>query len=128
MGQKTADEPARRREREATAMDEALLVYTTWPDAETAAKAAAAAVEARLVACANVLAPCVSVYRWEGSVEKSVETPVIFKTTRAMTDRLKTFVEARHPYELPCFVALGVEAKASLPPYLAWIVAETGEN
>ena len=109
-------------------MDEALLVYTTWPDAETAGKAAAAAVEARLAACANVLAPCVSVYRWEGKVERAIETPVIFKTTAAMADRLKTFVATRHPHELPCVLGLGVKSAASLLPYLAWIAAETGEN
>ena len=108
-------------------MDEALLVYTTWPDAETAGAAATAAVEARLAACANVLAPCLSVYRWEGAVERAAETPVIFKTTAATAERLRAFVLARHPYDLPCVVALGAQAAGSHPPYLHWIAAETGE-
>jgi periplasmic divalent cation tolerance protein len=109
-------------------MDEAVLVYTTWPDAETAGTAAAAAVEARLAACANLLAPIASVYRWEGAVEKAVETPVIFKTTAAHAGRLKAFILSRHPYDTPCILALPVKADGSHLDYVAWIVAETGEN
>jgi periplasmic divalent cation tolerance protein len=109
-------------------MDEALMVYTTWPDAETAGTAAAAAVEARLAACANVLAPISSVYRWEGRVEQAVETPVIFKTTPADAERLRAFIVARHPYDTPCVLALPVGAAGSHPAYLAWIAGETGAN
>ena len=109
-------------------MDEALLVYTTWPDAETAGAAAVAAVEARLTACANVLAPISSVYRWEGSIERAIETPVIFKTTAATADRLCAFLVARHPYDLPSIVALPTTTAGSHPAFLAWISAESGEN
>ncbi len=107
-------------------MDEVILVYTTWPDAETAGVAAVAAVEARLAACANVLAPVSSVYRWEGVVERAIETPVLFKTTAAGVDRLRGFILNRHPYELPCVLALPVGTTGSHPAYLAWIAAETG--
>ena len=109
-------------------MDEALLIYTTWPDAETAGTAAAAAVEARLAACANVLAPISSVYRWEGVVERAVETPVIFKTTAATAERLCAFVVSRHPYELPCVVAMPISQTGSHPAFLSWIGAVSGEN
>jgi periplasmic divalent cation tolerance protein len=109
-------------------MDEALLVYTTWPDAETAGTAAVAAVEARLAACANVLAPISSVYRWEGEMERAIETPVIFKTAKGVADRLKTFLVARHPYELPCVIAMPITAAGSHPAFLAWIGSVSGEN
>ena len=46
-------------------MDELLILYTTWPDAETAEACGRAAVEEKLAACANVLAPMRSIYRWE---------------------------------------------------------------
>lgn len=108
-------------------MDKAILVYTTWPDAETAAAAAEAAVAARLAACANVLAPITSVYRWNGTVERAAETPVIFKTTVAAAPGLRALVVARHPYDLPCVVAVDVEAAGSHPAYLAWIAAETAQ-
>jgi periplasmic divalent cation tolerance protein len=110
---------------EAGAMDEVTLVYTTWPDAETAAAAAEAAVGAELAACANVLAPIRSVYRWKGMVERASETPVLFKTTAAAAPGLRALLLARHPYELPCVLALPVDAAGSHPAYLAWIGQET---
>ncbi len=38
-------------------------------------------VEERLAACVNILAPCRSIYRWEGEVEQADEVPALFKTT-----------------------------------------------
>ena len=107
-------------------MEQALLVYTTWPDAETAGAAATAAVEAKLAACANILAPMTSVYRWNGAVERAGEIPVLFKTTAACADALRALILARHPFETPCIVALAVEPSGSSPAFLAWIAAETG--
>jgi periplasmic divalent cation tolerance protein len=104
---------------------EIVLVYTTWPDAKTAEAAGAAAVAERLAACANVLAPMRSIYRWKGAVEAADETPMLLKTRRALTGRLKDFLVARHPYELPAVVALPVCAAASHAPFVDWVAAET---
>ena len=106
-------------------MDETIFLYTTWPDAETAEAAAGAAVDQGLAACANILAPMTSVYRWKGAVEQATEIPVTFKTTRARAAALNALIVARHPYETPCILALPVEAAASHPAFLAWIAAET---
>lgn len=106
-------------------MDEAIFLYTTWPDAETAQDCASRAVEQRLAACANLMAPMTSIYRWEGQIEKATETPMILKTTRGQAEALKALILSVHPYDLPCIVALPVEAGASHAPFLAWIVGET---
>jgi periplasmic divalent cation tolerance protein len=106
-------------------MDEAILLYTTWPDAETATAAGAAAVDQGLAACANVFAPITSIYRWKGQIERASETPMTFKTTTARAEALRRLILERHPYELPCILALPVAAAASHPPFLAWIAAET---
>jgi periplasmic divalent cation tolerance protein len=107
-------------------MSDALIVYTTWPDVETADRAARAAVEQRVAACANRFAPLQSVYRWEGAIETASEIPMVFKTTRASADALRRLIQALHPYELPCIVAVAAEAEGSSPGFLAWIAAETG--
>jgi periplasmic divalent cation tolerance protein len=109
-------------------MDEVVLLYTTWPDADTAETVAAEAVAERLAACANVLSPMRSVYRWKGAVDRAAETPMLLKTTRALAERLKDLVVARHPYETPCVVALPVSAEGSNPEFLGWIVAETASQ
>lgn len=106
-------------------MDETLFLYTTWPDAETAEAAGAAAVEQGLAACINVFAPIRSVYRWKGAVERADEVPMTCKTTRARAEALRALIVARHPYDLPCILALGVDAAASHPAFLQWIAQET---
>ncbi|MFU2486433.1 divalent-cation tolerance protein CutA [Thauera sp. WH-1] len=100
-----------------------LLVLTNLPDHDTAAALATALVEARLVACANVLAPCTSVYRWQGEIETAPEVPLLLKTTVARYAALEAAIRARHPYELPEIVAVPVER--GLDAYLAWVGAET---
>lgn len=107
---------------------EVVLLYTTWPDAETAAACARAAVEARLAACVHVGAPLTSTYRWDGAVETATETPALFKTTADRAPTLRALILERHPYELPGVTALPVAAEASHAPFLAWIAAETAPS
>lgn len=102
-------------------MDGCVILYTTWPDAETAEACAAEAVARRLAACANILAPMRSIYRWEGAVEQSAEIPMLLKTTRAAAPALRDMIAAAHPYDTPCIAALPVEAEGSNPAFLSWI-------
>ncbi|MEW6164990.1 MAG: divalent-cation tolerance protein CutA [Pseudomonadota bacterium] len=101
----------------------ALLVITNLPDAASARALAGALVEARLAACVNILAPCRSVYRWEGRLEDAEEVPLLVKTTAERYAELEEAIRARHPYELPEIVAVPIER--GLPDYLAWVAAET---
>ena len=103
-----------------------LLVYTTWPDAESARAFAAEAVADRLAACANLLGPMTSIYRWQGAVEQAEETPLLLKTTRAAVEALRVRFLERHPYDTPAFVALPLDPTASHGAFLDWIAAETG--
>lgn len=100
-----------------------LLVITNLPDAYSAHALAGALVEARLAACVNILAPCRSVYRWQGKTEHAEEVPVLIKTTAARYAALEAAIRARHPYELPEIIAVPVDR--GLPEYLAWIENET---
>ena len=101
----------------------ALLVLTNLPDAAHAQALAAALVEARLAACVNILAPCTSVYRWNGATETATEVPLLIKTTPARYTALEAAIRARHPYELPEIVSVPVTQ--GLPAYLDWVAAET---
>jgi periplasmic divalent cation tolerance protein len=107
-------------------MGETVLIYTTWPDAETAERVGAEAVAERLAACANVLAPMTSIYRWDGAIERAAETPMLLKTTAGASEALRDFIVERHPFEVPCIVAVPVLAVGSNLAFLAWILAETG--
>lgn len=104
-------------------MSDVLIVLTNLPDAESADSLARQLVEQRAAACVNRLAPCVSIYRWQGAVETATEVPLLIKTTRAAYPRLEQVIRAAHPYELPEIVAIPVEQ--GLPAYLDWVGQET---
>lgn len=104
-------------------MNEILLVITNLPDAETAGRLAQRLIEERAAACVNQLAPCTSIYRWQGGIETAAEIPLLIKTTRAAYPRLEQLIRAAHPYELPEIIAVPVTT--GLPTYLDWVSLET---
>lgn len=104
-------------------MNSPLLVLTNLPDAAQAEALAALLIEKRLAACINILAPCRSVYRWNGAVEQADEVPLLIKTTQAIYPALEATIRARHPYDLPEIIATPISQ--GLPAYLAWLAGET---
>jgi periplasmic divalent cation tolerance protein len=102
---------------------ETLLVLTNLPDETQAQQLARSLVEQRVAACVNVLAPCHSVYRWQGAVETATEVPLLIKTSAARYAALEAAIRAGHPYELPEIIA--VPMSRGLPEYLQWVDAET---
>jgi periplasmic divalent cation tolerance protein len=116
IGVATAMCAARRRSLSAS------LLYTTWPDAETARAAARDAVEGGHAACVNVFAPHLAFYRWQGAIEEAEEVAALFKCAADRATALRDWIAERHPYDLPAIVALEAGA-ASSSAYLAWIGA-----
>lgn len=106
-----------------TTSDDTLLVFTNLPDTASASTLAALLIERRLAACVNILAPCTSVYRWQGTVETASEVPLLIKTTRSRYAELQAALLEAHPYELPELIAVPVTD--GLPGYLVWVAAET---
>lgn len=100
-----------------------LLVLTNLPDRAAAERLAALLIEQRLAACVNILAPCRSVYRWKGAMQRDEEHPMLIKTTAERYAALEKALRAGHPYELPEIIAVPIER--GLPAYLDWVAAET---
>lgn len=105
---------------------EPLLVITNLPDQESAQRVAETLISLRLAACVNILAPCTSVYRWQGQVETAQEIPLLIKTLAVHYSKVEAAIRQQHPYELPEIIAVPVHA--GLPEYLAWIKAETNND
>ena len=99
------------------------LVLTTLPDAEVAGRIARSLVEAKLAACVNILSPCHSIYAWQDAVQEDGEIPLIIKTTSDRYPALETFLQERHPYQVPEIIVIDV--KDGLPDYLRWAAAAT---
>lgn len=104
-------------------MADVLAVLTNAPDEATAQDIATSLVTSGLAACVNVLAPCRSVYRWQGVVESAQEVPLLIKTTRARYAEVEAAIVAAHPFEVPEIIALPVGD--GLPAYLDWVATET---
>ncbi len=100
-----------------------LLVLTNCPDALCAEEIAKALLEERLAACVNIMAPCRSIYLWQGAIEAANEIPVLIKTTTERFAELEALIKARHPYTVPEIIALPITAGSSA--YLDWLAGET---
>jgi periplasmic divalent cation tolerance protein len=99
------------------------FVYSTFPDAESAHKAARAIVERQLAACVNVYPPMTSFYVWQGKMEDGGEVAAFIKTRRALVPEVVAALRPLHPYTTPCFLVLPIEGGNS--DYLAWAREQT---
>ena len=104
-------------------MERMVLVYTTYPSIVEAEKAGRVLVERRLAACVNILPGMVSIYRWEGALERADVAVMIVKTRAALADAVSSAVKEMHPYETPAILVIPLEKVD--PQYLAWMTAET---
>ena len=104
--------------------DQTLLVYMTAPSEAVALSLARSAVDARLAACGNLLPGIRSVYRWKGEICDDPEVLVLFKTTAAHFEALRTHLVDAHPYDCPEVIAAPVVAGHA--PYLAWVRENVG--
>jgi periplasmic divalent cation tolerance protein len=95
------------------------MVFVTAPDLKTARRLARLALEARLVACANLLPKVESHYWWQGKLETGAEVLILFKTTNAKLLRLEELIHGNHPYDTPEFLAAPL-GKGS-ERYLSWV-------
>ena len=102
---------------------EPILVMTNFADKKGAVALAEALIAQHLAACVNVLSPCTSIYRWQGTVESADEIPVLIKTLRQHYDRVEQLIKMMHPYELPEVIMVPI--LNGLPAYLQWIANET---
>ncbi len=101
------------------------LVYTTWPDEASVGAAARTLLEEGLIACANILGPSTSIYRWEGEVETSREIIALFKTSGNRCETLCARLIELHPYDVPAIIRLGIEPSGSSEAFLSWVEDET---
>jgi periplasmic divalent cation tolerance protein len=93
-------------------------LLTALDSREDALALAYATVDARLAACAQVLGPIPSVYRWEGEVQEAEEFLCLIKTPSERLDELVAFVRDGHPYDTPELTV--VESLYTDPRYLEW--------
>lgn len=101
-----------------------LVVLSTFPDRESAARVTRELVAEKLVACGQVESSAVrSFYVWEDELQDDEEVLVRLKTAPERLEWLRRRFEELHPYEVPQFVVL--EAGAS-EAYTNWLRQQCG--
>ena len=76
----------------------------------------------RLIACANLVGPVRSRYRWRGQVEEASEVLLVLKLRQDFVARVTTRIAELHSYDCP--EVLSFTADTGLPEYMAWVAGE----
>jgi periplasmic divalent cation tolerance protein len=100
----------------------ALVILSTFPDAERAAQVARVLVDERLAACVNLIPAVRSIYRWQGAIQDDAESLAIIKSTTACYAQLASRLAELHPYDVPEIIALPLID--GHPKYLAWLAGQ----
>lgn len=103
-------------------MSEIIQVVTTTASAEDARRIAAAVVERKVAACAQVSGPIESCYRWQGKLERLSEWQCTIKTRADTWIVLLEVIQQLHPYDEPEILALPVLDGSR--GYLDWVKQE----
>jgi periplasmic divalent cation tolerance protein len=104
-------------------VERAVFVYTAYPSIVEAEQTGRALVERRLCACVNILPGMISIYWWQGKIDRGDEVVMIIKTRASLAEPVRAAVKQMHSYSTPAILVLPVENVDA--DYHAWIVAET---
>jgi periplasmic divalent cation tolerance protein len=99
----------------------ARIVMTTVVSPEEGTRLGRTLVEEQLAACATLLPPVHSIYRWHDKIESSAETLLLLKTATDQLPALESRLQELHSYQTPEFLVLAIEAGSST--YLSWLGA-----
>jgi periplasmic divalent cation tolerance protein len=102
-------------------MTDKIVVLSTCPTQEEAEKLARILLDARLVACVNVIPGIRSYYRWKGAIESADECLLVIKSSRDLIGSIGAVLEKEHSYEVPELLALPVVEGGT--NYLNWLLA-----
>ena len=100
-----------------------IVIFVTTSSEEEAGRIGRDVVERRLAACANILGPIRSIFRWEGQVSEETERLLIIKSQRSRFEELAGRVKELHSYQVPEIIAVPIFT--GWPPYLEWVRGET---
>jgi periplasmic divalent cation tolerance protein len=102
---------------------EFVFVYSTVPSKAAADRIAEALVTLRLAACVNIHGPMSSFTEWHGKLESGEEYALFIKTRRDIAGQAIAVARPLHPYSLPAFLVLPVDAGND--DYIDWVHAQT---
>ena len=103
-----------------------LVLCNAPPD--RAEQIARAVLEPRLAACVNIVPGVISLYWWDGAIQRDPESTLLIKTTADLVPAVTAALLAAHPYAVPEVIALPFVAGEGNAAYHAWVRAETSPD
>lgn len=95
------------------------LLYVTTKDKKEAQFVSKELLEAKLIACANIIDGMQSMYWWEGKIQSEEECILMLKTKKELVEKITDKVKALHSYDCPCVLELKVEGGNA--DYISWL-------
>lgn len=99
------------------------VAWTTVAQRTDAERLAADAVSRGLALCVQIEGPIVSLYRWEGRLERAEEFRLMFKCAPSRLAQLETCILSQHPYSVPEWIVVRAEHVGE--KYLSWAEANS---
>ena len=96
-----------------------IVVLVTAKDKKEAGKIAKGLLEAKLIACANIVEGVQSLFWWQGKIDSSKEVYLILKTKKILFKKVAVKVKSLHSYQTPEIIALPIVNGSE--DYLKWI-------
>lgn len=102
-------------------MSRSVIGYVTCGSRVEARKLARALLNAKLVACVNIVGQVESHYRWQGKLEQARECLLMIKTTESKSGAVTQLVKSLHRYEVPEIIFTRIASGERR--YLKWIAS-----
>ena len=104
----------------------AIMIFVTCRDADEAETIAHELLRRRQAACVNIIDHLVSLFHWQGKVERANEAQLVIKTRASLFESVRTTVKECHSYQTPEIIA--VPCADGDRDYVHWIISETEES
>jgi periplasmic divalent cation tolerance protein len=96
-----------------------IIVLVTATNKHEAEKISRNLLEAKLIACANIVGPVTSHFHWIEKVEQAEEFLLMMKSRSDLFDKVSAAVAKLHSYEVPEILAIPIIAGSK--SYLDWL-------
>ncbi len=100
-------------------MNDYIVIFVTTKTKDEAEKISQLLIRERLIACANIVSPITSFFRWVGNIEKGEESLILMKSRLDLFAEVAEHVKRLHSYEVPEVLALPIVEGSKA--YLDWM-------
>ena len=96
-----------------------IVVLVTAKDKKEAVKISRGLLEAKLIACANIIDGIQSLFWWQGKIDSSREVLLVLKSKKVLFKKIVAKVRELHSYQTPEIIALPIVNGSD--DYLDWV-------